>query len=59
MTEIPKKGDWYKWDRLNISVTRVSKVDGWADILVEDPGQGVWTKRQPLPFPNTFIRIAK
>lgn len=58
MSEIPKKGDQYKWNRLNISVARVSKAGDWADILVEDPGRTVWTKRQSLPFPNTFVRIA-
>lgn len=48
----PKKGDVYYAELNRVTVLRVAKDGGWADILVEQlDTRARWTKRQPLPFP--------
>jgi hypothetical protein len=58
-----KKGDRYKWTEHgsdhDITVTRVSQVWGYADIFVYDNRTRTsWTKRQPLPFHESFKRVS-
>lgn len=56
------KGDLFIWtvgtrnDSVSVKITRVAKDQTWADILCWG-GRGVWTKRQPLPLPDTFHRL--
>jgi hypothetical protein len=49
-----KKGDLFDWMGVRVEVTRVSRM--WADIKVTPPLGPGWTKRQPLPFPESFER---
>lgn len=58
MSEIlPKKGDLYTWESVNIEVIRVDLMGKWADIRCSAPGGSQWTKRQHLPFPEGFKRF--
>lgn len=52
--EQPVRGDRFLWrDVVIVEVRRVS-VDGtWADTLCMD-GLTIWSKRMPLPLPETF-----
>lgn len=52
---VTRRGDIFKDNGDRITVTRVSRKGLWADILVEQPHGAFWTKRQPLPFPKSFV----
>lgn len=55
----PKAGEtWWSFGH-KIQVTRVSVKHGWADIYVTAPNGLMWSKRQPLPFPNDFAATEK
>lgn len=55
------KGDNYVWnDSVAVQVTREAEDGSWADIACQnfgDIGMGtIWTKRMPLPFPESFVK---
>ena len=59
MTETtPKARDKYRDGTNKIDVIRVSKAGEWADIFVEQADGWMWSKRQPLPFPASFVRMS-
>jgi len=51
-----RKGDLYDWNGIRVEVLRVSR--SWADIQVTPPIGAGWTKRQPLPLPESFKRVS-
>jgi hypothetical protein len=53
---LPVKGDNYDWNGIRVLVTRVARDGTWADITAVS-NLTVWTKRQPLPFPDSFKRV--
>lgn len=57
-----KKGDKFDWapigtrtNSLRVEVKRVARDGSWCDLEVT--GGTTWTKRQALPFPETFTRV--
>jgi len=51
------KGKRFTWNGVNVEVTRVAKSGDWADIQATIGATTVWTKRQPLPFPDSFVPV--
>jgi hypothetical protein len=59
------KGQRYVWNRdaaggtVYVEVCRVARDGTWADILCtvlpHDRDHGTWTRRQPLPLPESFV----
>lgn len=54
---IPRAGDKYREGGNEIEVVRVSKAGDWVDIYVQGPGGWMWSKRQLLPFPDSFKAV--
>jgi hypothetical protein len=52
-----KKGDAFNWNGVRVQVTRAAKDGSWADIWCMASIWEVWTKRQSLPFPASFVFI--
>lgn len=57
-TGMPRAGEKYRDGANDIEVVRVSKSGEWADLYCQGPGGWMWSKRQPLPFPASFKRVA-
>lgn len=58
LSDKPKKGHVYRDGDLEIEVMRVARDESWADINVfQMTTNTAWTKRQPLPFPERWIRV--
>lgn len=59
------KGDTFTWeDVVIVQVTRVAEDGTWADVACRRVGDPdcvccTWTKRQLLPFPESFIPVNK
>ena len=43
---------------VQVRVIRVARDASWADIHCQD-GTRFWTKRQPLPFPDSFRPVTR
>jgi len=53
-----EKGETYLWGSVYMDVIRVARDQTWADLSCYQVGTRVtWSKRQPLPFPDTFIKV--
>lgn len=51
-----REGDLFDWHGVSATVTRVAADCTWADISCERSGT-TWTKRQPLPLADGFVRV--
>lgn len=57
-TEKVVKGATYEWNgAVHARVNRVAADGTWADMTMTRGGSS-WGKRQPLPLPETFVRIS-
>lgn len=52
--QLPKRGDRYTWNGIDIEVMRVGRAGEWADLKVRPAFGPHWSKRQRLPFPESF-----
>lgn len=48
------RGQVWQWYDVKILIVRTARDGSWADVRVRDGHGSGWSKRQPVPFPDTW-----